>query len=282
MLVDSIDEMRRFLPAIMMKGSPEVFNDALEVAQAALVEDILGQDLESRLEKKDEQDRRLLKMVQRIISIQAFLSAIPEMDLVLTDAGFAVTENEQMAPASQQRVQALMQSLASKLDDSKDRLVLFLLRSSDYESWRGTEEFGRLSDGLIMTFSEFKDVAVLNNITAAAYPKGWSEFLKLSNALNIALMTDVASYISKDYAEEILERTRDKEPFSHAEQAVLQHVKTAIAALAMGDRKTGMDQVMEAVTDMKKDPDSFPTYTASAEAMDLSLSHDDTPVFTMF
>ena len=134
MLVDSIDEMRRFLPAIMMKGSPEVFNDALEVAQAALVEDILGQDLESRLEKKDEQDRRLLKMVQRIISIQAFLSAIPEMDLVLTDAGFAVTENEQMAPASQQRVQALMQSLASKLDDSKDRLVLFLLRSSDYES----------------------------------------------------------------------------------------------------------------------------------------------------
>ena len=84
------------------------------------------------------------------------------------------------------------------------------------------------------------------------------------------------------YAEEILERTRDKEPFSHAEQAVLRHVKTAIAALAMGDRKTGMDQVLEAVADMKNDPDSFPTYMASAEAMDLSLSHDDTPVFTMF
>lgn len=282
MLVESINDMRKFLPAIMMKGNPEVFDDALEVAQESLVDEILGEDLESRLEKKDETDKRLLKKVQRIISVQAFLASIPEMDLILTDAGFAVTENDQMAPASQQRVQALIQSLSAKLDDSKDRLVLYLLRSSEYESWRGTEEFGRLSEGLIMTYSEFKDVAVLNNITAPSYPKGWSDFLKLTNSLNLALMTDVASYISKDYAEELLEKTRDREAFSHVEQGVLSHIKTAIAAFAMGDRRTGIDQTIEAISDMKSNPESFPTYMASAEAIDLTLSHGDTPIFTMF
>lgn len=282
MLVESINDMRKFLPAIMMKGNPEVFDDALEVAQESLVDEILGEDLESRLEKKDETDKRLLKKVQRIISVQAFLASIPEMDLILTDAGFAVTENDQMAPASQQRVQALIQSLSAKLDDSKDRLVLYLLRSSGYESWRGTEEFGRLSEGLIMTYSEFKDVAILNNITAPSYPKGWSDFLKLTNSLNLALMTDVASYISKDYAEELLEKTRDREAFSHVEQGVLSHIKTAIAAFAMGDRRTGIDQTIEAISDMKSNPESFPTYMASAEAIDLTLSHGDTPIFTMF
>lgn len=282
MLVESINDMRKFLPAIMMKGNPEVFDDALEVAQESLVDEILGEDLESRLEKKDDTDKRLLKKVQRIISVQAFLASIPEMDLILTDAGFAVTENDQMAPASQQRVQALIQSLSAKLDDSKDRLVLYLLRSSEYESWRGTEEFERLSEGLIMTYSEFKDVAILNNITAPSYPKGWSDFLKLTNSLNLALMTDVASYISKDYAEELLEKTRDREAFSHVEQGVLSHIKTAIAAFAMGDRRTGIDQTIEAISDMKSNPESFPTYMASAEAIGLTLSHGDTPIFTMF
>ena len=49
-----------------------------------------------------------------------------------------------------------------------------------------------------------------------------------------------------------------------------------------GQHREMLDQVLEAVADMKNDPDSFPTYMASAEAMDLSLSHDETPVLTMF
>ena len=49
----------------------------------------------------------------------------------------------------------------------------------------GTEQFARLTDGLIFTYGEFKDVAVLNNITAKIYPKNWSEFMELNSALNV-------------------------------------------------------------------------------------------------
>lgn len=282
MLVEGYREMKPFLPAVEMKGEPTIFNDALEVAQESLVTDIIGSDLESILEGRAVEHSKLLRLCQRVISQQAFLRSIPDMDLVLTDAGFAVVNNEQMTMASRERVAALSANLQLKLDESKDKLVLFLLQTSAYDSWRGTEEFARLSDGLILTYGEFKDVAVLNNITAQAYPKSWSEFLDLNSALNVALMTDAASYISKDYAEEIIEKVRDKEHFHPIEVKVIKLIKIAIAAFAMGDRALGLDQTLKAVAIMRANSDDFPAWSASDESKAVDISHSDTPIFSMF
>ena len=274
--------MKPFLPAVEMKGEPTIFNDALEVAQESLVTDIIGSDIESILEGRAAEHSKLLRLCQRVISQQAFLRSIPDMDLVLTDAGFAVVNNEQMTMASRERVAALSANLQLKLDESKDKLVLYLLRTSASDSWRGTEEFARLSDGLILTYGEFKDVAVLNNITAQAYPKSWSEFLDLNSALNVALMTDAASYISKDYAEEIIEKVRDKEHFLPIEVKVIKLIKIAIAAFAMGDRALGLDQTLKAVAIMRANSDDFPAWSASDESKAVDISHSDTPIFSMF
>lgn len=281
MIVNGYKEMKPFLPAVMMKGSPSIFDDALETAQDSLVTEILGVDLEARLEEQREEDAKLLKLCKRIISRQAFLSSIPELDLILTDSGFAVVNNEQMTMASKDRVQALTISLRQKLDEGKDALILYLLKTPEYEFWRGTEEFDRLSDGLIMTFGEFKDAAVLNNASAAAYPKSWSDFYDLNSALNVALMTDVASYISKDYASEILEKIRDKEIFLPSEKKALKLIKTAVCAYALADTKTGLDQTLAAVAVMKANIDDFPAYRDSVEAQVLGLKHSDTPIFSM-
>lgn len=282
MIVKGYAEMKPFLPAVEMKGTPAIFDDALEVAQDALVADIIGTDLEAQLESRQDADHKLLKLCQRVISQQAFLKSIPDMDLVLTDAGFAVVNNEQVTMASRERVAALTANLKEKVDESKDALVLYLLRTSAYDTWRGTEEFARLSDGLFLTFAEFKDTAVLNNITAQAYPHSWSDFLELNSALNVALMTDAASYISKDYAVELIEKIRDKETFLPEEKKVLKIVKIAIAAIALGDRKLGLDQIMAAIAIMKANPNDFPTYTASEEALAVDIKHTDTPIFSMF
>lgn len=282
MLVSGYKEMKPFLPAVMMKGTPSIFDDALEIAQDSLVTEILGVDLEARLEERNEEDAKLLKLCKRIISQQAFLASIPELDLVLTDSGFAVVSNDQMTMASKDRVQALTISLRQKLDEGKDALILHLLKNQEYDSWRGTEEFDRLSDGLIMTLGEFKDAAVLNNASAAAYPKSWSDFYDLNSALNVALMTDVASYISKDYASEILEKIRDKETFLPLEKKALKFIKTAVCAFAMADSKTGLDQTLAAVAVMKSNLDDFPTYRDSEEAQVLNIDHDNSPIFSMF
>lgn len=281
MLVRDYDEMKPFIPAMVMKGAPTLFDDALSVAQDMLVEQIIGTALETQLETRSSSDARLLRLCQRAISQHAFLRCIPDLDLVLTDAGFAVVNNEKTTMASTDRVRSLADNMAAKLDESRDALVRYLLHTSAYDSWRGTEEFARLSDGLILTLGEFRDVAVLNNLTAKAYPKSWSDFVEMNSALNVALMTDVASYISKDYAEELIEKTRDKEIFRPIEQKVLKLVKIAIAAIALGDRNTGLDQTMAAVAVMKANPDDFETYMQSPESKAVDMIHADTPIFSM-
>lgn len=282
MIVANYTEMKRFLPSVEMKGAPTVFDDALETAQEDLVSAIIGTDLETLLEQRNNDDARLLKMCQRVIAIDAFLTSIPEMDLVLTDAGFGVVSNQDIAPASKDRVQALKISLTEKLDAAKDRLVSFLLSSDKYNDWRWTEEFARLSDGLVFTFAEFKDLAVYNRITAEVYPKSWDDFLKLNGALNVALMTNVAKYISTEYAEEILEKLRDDETFLPSEKAALKLIKIATIAYALGDSDTGTQQAIKAATYMAANKDDFPTYNAYASTLDLKLVQSDTPIFTMF
>jgi len=277
--------MKPFLPAVEMKSaSNTVFDDALEVAQDDLVTTIIGTDIEALLEAapaNPDTHAKLRKLCQRVISQQAFLKSIPDLDLVLTDAGFGVVNNEKTVMASKDRVQSLTTNMKAKLDESKDALVLYLLKTTAYEAWRGTEEFGRLSDGLILTYGEFKDVAVLNNTTAQVYPKSWGEFLDLNSALNVALMTDVASYISKDYAGELIEKVRDKEPMIPNEKKVLKLIKIAISAFALGDAGTGLEQTLKAVSFMKANPDDFPTFMESDESKALDLEHNDTPIFSM-
>ncbi len=281
MIVTGIAEMKRYLPSIEIKGEPEVFMGELESAQEKLVEELLGVDLEELLENHPANHRLLLSKVKRVIAIAAFLNSIPEMDLVLTDAGFAVISNQDMAPASRERVDALKLSLQVKLDEATDRLISYLYSSSSYDEWRGTEQFSRLSDALIMTFIDFKDSAVLNNITLPLYPKSWGDFYRLNSALNVALMTNVASYISKDYALELLEKIKDKELLLPQEKVALKHIKCAMCAYALGDEKTGLDQTISALAVMRASISDFPTFAASPEAVALTSEHSQSPIFSM-
>lgn len=275
--------MRIFLPTINIKGSPAIFDDSLMSAQQDLTEKILGKDLEDRIEKRDDADAKLLRMCQRIISVRAFLSSLHEMDLVLTDAGFAVINSEDFAPASKERVANLKTSLQIKLDAELDRLVTYLMQSGTCDEWRGTEEFARLSDGLFMTFSEFKDLAVYNSVTMNLYPKSWEEFLRLNSALNVSLMTDAAKYVSRDYAEALIEKLRDMETLLPDEAAALKLIKISIAAFAMGDKATGNDQAIKAANYMKQHIDSFPIFKSSQEFANLQeRERKDGPIFSMF
>lgn len=281
MIVNSFDEMRRFLPAVNVKVSPRVIEDSIEVAQDSLCEQILGDDLTEQLSSQSKDDKQLLVLCQRAISLEAFLRVIPRLDLVLTEAGFGVISNEGLAPASKDRIESLTASLRQELDEAKDRIVSFLIKSSKYVDWRGTEVFSQLTDGLFLTFADFKEFAVFNPRTAEMYPKTWDEFRRLGASLNVALTADAASYISPEYAEELLEKVRDTEPMVPNERKVLRIIKTAVAAIALGDKETGINEAIKAAAFMRSCPPDFPTFIASGAASDLSTEHTDSPIFFM-
>ena len=53
------------------------------------------------------EDSTLMKWYKQLVCLSAFLNVLRQLDLVLTPTGFGVVSNDNLAPASKQRVDAL-------------------------------------------------------------------------------------------------------------------------------------------------------------------------------
>lgn len=80
---------------------------------------------------------QLKTLASRAIVSDAFVHAIPSLDLVLTPNGFGIVSNQNVAPASSERVERLIQSLITNRDLAIDALLRLLLQSAD---WRATTQ----------------------------------------------------------------------------------------------------------------------------------------------
>ena len=73
----------------------------------------------------------------KVLATDAFLRAVPSLDLVLTPNGFGVVSNNTIAPASKDRVHRLLTSLENSRDFAIDQLLHELLANPD---WRTTPQ----------------------------------------------------------------------------------------------------------------------------------------------
>lgn len=282
MIIENFLQAKHYLPAIAIKTDITSIDDMFCIAETELVDDILGTELHSLLNTKKADDSALYKQCQRIVAINGFLKAVPDLDLVLTQSGFAVHNSEAMAPASSARVNAMVRSLHERLDFATDNLIKYLLAAVKYEDiWRNSTQFDRITSGLISNYSEFKQFAQYSNSNASQYPKSYSEFKRMYTNLNLALMGEVSSYLSRDYCNELIEKYRDNEIFTLDEKYVLCLIRYAICAISMGDTSSGISHTIKARAYMKRHPDSFPTFINSSEAQTLFNSDNNGAIFSM-
>lgn len=282
MLIKNFNEMKSFLPSIVIKGDITILDDAADMAENNLIENILGDSLHELLLQNLPEDKKIFKICQRIISVSAFIESIPELDLVLTESGFAVHNSQAMSPASRQRVDKLIDGLRTKLDDATDNLISCLMSSTRYDDeWRGTQQFDNITSGLIATYAEFKRYAQYSAGSSEYYPKSYSEFALLYPNLSVALQTEVARYISEDYVSELLEKYRDREVFSAYELKLLELIRYSISSYVIFNKTAARDFVLKAVSYMKQNISHFPTYASSTAAASLENIHEDTPFFSM-
>ena len=69
-------------------------------------------------------------LLEAYVYKNAAAEAIPSLDLILTDSGFAVVSNQNLAPASRERVSALLNSLRRQASDARDLLLLDLCNTN--------------------------------------------------------------------------------------------------------------------------------------------------------
>ncbi|MBR6867144.1 MAG: hypothetical protein IKN02_02820 [Prevotella sp.] len=78
------------------------------------------------------QNAGLTRAVKQWVALQAFLSVFRQLDLVLTPTGFGVVSTQQMAPASKQRVDALIGHLRDSVLRAHGQLLAELCKVSGW------------------------------------------------------------------------------------------------------------------------------------------------------
>lgn len=94
----------------------------------------------------------LEQAVIKLVCLRTYAEQIPELDLVLTPTGFGIVSNQNLAPASADRVKNLLQKVTNAYDDTYDR-CLELLVGTD---WADTPQARINIPNLIYTAKQLK------------------------------------------------------------------------------------------------------------------------------
>ena len=93
-----------------------------------------------------EDNATLVSPAHRVICLHAYDEALPHLDIVLTETGLGVVSNQNVAPASSDRVNRLRKQIQDSRDDAIDDL-LDALRG--VEAWRQSSVAGRFFSSLV-------------------------------------------------------------------------------------------------------------------------------------
>ena len=118
-------------------------SSALEAAADYIQANILGPSADIDELAKDAKAGNLLLRLQ---CLKGFRQALPQLDLVVTPTGVGIVSNENVAPASRDRVDALCRQLDHDIDDTTDLLVEHL---RDLPGWGATEQAAALMPTLL-------------------------------------------------------------------------------------------------------------------------------------
>ena len=130
MLVNNDLELRKYLPNVLatVEGESSLFDKLdffLSAAERWLAENFTGTPVLVKISAMEEA-APMRTLACQIVVADAFSRAIPSLDLVLTPNGFGIVSNNNIAPASADRVNRLIKSLITNRDSLLDQLLSLL------------------------------------------------------------------------------------------------------------------------------------------------------------
>ena len=271
MIVKETD-VKTYLPTLNLKMASSRMNEFLAIAEEAIIDRILGDNLGAALNNEiqsgaTDEHVALRAFTKRAICQTAFLDAIPELDLQLSEAGFVVQSNQAVSPASKDRVEKLKEGVAQLKSKALDALTRFLINNSSsdaskYAAWRGTQQFAFISSGMIFSLDEYKR----NFASVKSFEKvvmTWDGYFKMIPKMRTILHSIVAEYLSDEFVDELLEKKRDSEELTKVEERVLENVCEAVVAGSIDNETLARQLVIKARNIMINNIDSFETFRNS-------------------
>ncbi|MBE6311318.1 MAG: hypothetical protein E7080_09745 [Bacteroidales bacterium] len=171
--------LRTYIPNVLATVDDEVslfdkLSPHLNMAESWLIENVTGQPVFDKIAIGD-RDMRFVNVAMFVVS-HAFAMAIPSLDLVLTPNGFGIVSNNNIAPASAERVERLINSLyVIKSQCLTD--LLPMLRAD--VNWHDSEQCKWLAESIIQDLNLISKCGDKNDPYADYDTDRWGVFLAL-------------------------------------------------------------------------------------------------------
>lgn len=197
-LIPNDETLRLFVPqqVVHVKGETALFDKIarwLDTAGHWLSDNITSAPTLNRIAEYSD-GHPLLRACRAAVAHRALADAIPSLDLVQTVNGFAVVSNQNLAPASRDRVDRLIAAHRSQCDSAISALIPLL---ADAHAWRGSPQCEFFRATLFPTPAHIRPLA-----SSAA---SWDKYRELHPAIVNAEAALAARYISHG----LMQRLRD-------------------------------------------------------------------------
>ena len=250
-------ELRKYLPNVFatVKGEVSLFDKVkvdIDLAENWVIETFTSSKTFNTICGYVE-DNPIRIITAKLIASEALRRAIPSLDLVLTPNGFGVVSNQNIAPASKERVDRLIGSLADYRDECIGNLLLLLPKESEWLESAQAAFFGE---------TLFPDLAITDQVKGTG--SKWERYL----ALRPMILDIEASLAEEFFSPELMVRLRN-EVLRKTHTSVLARVINAIRGQVVDLLNGGsirMRDMIDVVNHIRCNPDLFPEWLDSETA----------------
>lgn len=253
-LITNDDTLRQYLPNMFatVKGEVSLFDKVkvdINLAENWVIETFVSTNTFNTICGYAE-DNPIKIITAKLIATEVLSWAIPSLDLVLTPNGFGVVSTQNIAPASKERVDRLIGSLA----DYRDECIGNILPALGGESQWLTS-----SQALFFGETLFPDLAITDQVKGTG--SKWERYL----ALRPKILDIEASLAEEFFSPELMVRLRN-EVLRKTHTADLARVINAIRGQVVDLLNGGlirMRDMIDVVNHIRCYPDLFPEWHAS-------------------
>lgn len=251
MIVPTITVLKQHIATVVGTDFAR-YEPYLKTAEKFMIREITGRDLYDLADGYPD----LLNLMQAVVAHKGYLEAIPFLDLIETESGFAVTSNQNLTPASTKRVQDLIAATEKRLTECVEDLLEYLETASEdlQDAWKGSKTFTLVNDNYIESIRQFREYGPFEGSRLA-----WIVFRpKLAAARKLK----IEPVISRELSEEIIEQLRDGD-LNESNTLIIHDLRFALAAFATGDMPTGDSFIARVRAFLMAHPDDFTAFRDS-------------------
>jgi len=257
MILKTLIDFQNVIPTAAGTESFADFEPYIRSAELWMKNNILGKALFDRIDAETIVDPDLIRLCQNVIGNHAYWDAIPFLDVVHTESGFAIISANGKVPASKERVERLREQCLTRRDNEVEFLITYLEEQITlHDDWKSSPAYSVMTDCLIRTATELKQYG--------QWEGSRRDFLKLRPLMIQQTMTKLEPLFSKDYIEELIEKQRDGD-MTGDDLKVIILLKYALGCLVNDNHEAAKKIASDAMRYIDKNPAGFITYAASSE-----------------